>query len=46
MTSFDLLINDIEDTEALIKWTKAKLKESFSFRIKRQPDKVKLNTSF
>ena len=46
MKGFDLPKNYIENPEALLRRTKAKLKKVFSFRIGRQPDQAKLNTSF
>ena len=46
MTGFELLTNYVENPEALLRRTKAKLKKVFSFRIGRQPDQAKLNTSF
>ena len=44
MTGFDVPTKYVDDLEALLKRTKAKLKKSFSFRVRRQPDKAKLNT--
>ena len=43
MTGFDLPTNYVDDPEALLKRTKAKLKK-ISFRVGRQPYKAKLNT--
>jgi hypothetical protein len=44
MTNFDLPTNYIDDPEALLKRTRAKLKKSSSFRVRGQPYKKELNT--